>query len=401
MPQFQPVQATKFIVAAEGIGIPISVVLNKSDLIPPDDMHQNIQLFQHWGYNAIPASVMSGDGLKSMIELLQGKVSVLCGPSGVGKSSIINALRTGALAQRQMRAFYEEDEPDEFENDGEHENLNSKSNQTEVSNSNLISSQNSQNCNLQSDSQEQIDELEHENSKIVSHSNLNGKEQHQEDVVVNSSQNQRMDIDQNQTQCMNINVDEKIDYDMDQKQWPDQSSEITEELIEIGFVSNVTGKGKHTTRNVALFSLPDGDGVLADTPGFNQPILDQVTIQKLPECFPEINFLMSQSKKGTCQFRDCKHMQEPGCVVRDRFDRYEYYVNLYNELIQRDKAQQQLQLDKKKREGNTKKITGKFGKVRQEVYLDTKVYRRETRQTRKRKMGEEFEQDQENIDDQW
>ncbi len=54
----------------------------------------------------------------------------------------------------------------------------------------------------------------------------------------------------------------------------------------VGSVSAI-GRGKHTTRTVTLLPLRSG-GLIADTPGFNQPALDAVTAEQLPGCFPEI-----------------------------------------------------------------------------------------------------------------
>lgn len=47
---------------------------------------------ESWGYEAIPVSAASGGGLAMLANALAGRVSVLAGPSGVGKSSLINAL---------------------------------------------------------------------------------------------------------------------------------------------------------------------------------------------------------------------------------------------------------------------------------------------------------------------
>lgn len=54
----------------------------------------------------------------------------------------------------------------------------------------------------------------------------------------------------------------------------------------VGSISAI-GRGKHTTRTVTLLPLLSG-GLIADTPGFNQPALDAVTTEELPTSFPEI-----------------------------------------------------------------------------------------------------------------
>lgn len=64
------------------------------------------------------------------------------------------------------------------------------------------------------------------------------------------------------------------------------SNEEFEEQM-VGEVSERSGRGKHTTRNVSLLRLPSG-GYLADTPGFSQPSLRKVTSKSLPQLFPEV-----------------------------------------------------------------------------------------------------------------
>ena len=58
-----------------------------------------------------------------------------------------------------------------------------------------------------------------------------------------------------------------------------------DEALAVGDVSGI-GRGKHTTRNVTL--LPVSGGLLADTPGFNQPALDGIQPDSLAFLFPEI-----------------------------------------------------------------------------------------------------------------
>ena len=62
---------------------------------------QTILQVQHWGYKAIAVSVASGQGMRQLAEALDGRISAVAGPSGVGKSSIINALRLRAQHERQ------------------------------------------------------------------------------------------------------------------------------------------------------------------------------------------------------------------------------------------------------------------------------------------------------------
>jgi len=55
---------------------------------------------ESWGYEALPVSAATGAGLPELARALAGRVSVLAGPSGVGKSALINALTVRAAGAR-------------------------------------------------------------------------------------------------------------------------------------------------------------------------------------------------------------------------------------------------------------------------------------------------------------
>ena len=103
--------------------------------------------------------------------------------------------------------------------------------------------------------------------------------------------------------------------------------------IKVGEVSDKLGRGRHTTRHVELYRLPDGTYV-ADTPGFSSfdtERMDLVLKENLQYAFPDFAPYL-----GECQFRDCAHLKEPGCKVRQALEegkiskvRYESYVRLY------------------------------------------------------------------------
>ncbi|KAK9820948.1 hypothetical protein WJX81_002551 [Elliptochloris bilobata] len=99
-PAWEPRGATRFLVAAEAGRLPVAVVLNKVDLVPPAEADAVVAQVESWGYEAIPVSAASGAGLPALAEALAGRVSVLAGPSGVGKSSLINTLTLRAAGAR-------------------------------------------------------------------------------------------------------------------------------------------------------------------------------------------------------------------------------------------------------------------------------------------------------------
>lgn len=93
----------RFLVIAEKQKIPAVIVANKIDLV--DDPQKIFGLYEPLGYRTIYTSIVTGAGLDELKTQLQGKVSALAGPSGVGKSSLLNALQPGlGLAVNEVSA---------------------------------------------------------------------------------------------------------------------------------------------------------------------------------------------------------------------------------------------------------------------------------------------------------
>lgn len=136
-------------------------------------------------------------------------------------------------------------------------------------------------------------------------------------------------------------------------------------------VSGKLGRGRHTTRHVELFELPSG-GLLADTPGFNQPDLT-CDVETLMRCFPEI-----RQRQEPCQFNDCLHRDEPGCKVRGNWERYDHYLAWLDEVLQH---RQQLE-DRPDAEAIEKIKMGSDGQIQHEPKLEAKKYRRTSRRRR-------------------
>jgi ribosome biogenesis GTPase len=85
----------RYLVIAEKQGIPALIVANKIDLVGADSAHE---LFGHYpgiGYPVIYTSVNESSGLDELRNHLAGRISGLAGPSGVGKSSLLNAIQPG------------------------------------------------------------------------------------------------------------------------------------------------------------------------------------------------------------------------------------------------------------------------------------------------------------------
>ena len=90
-------------------------------------------------------------------------------------------------------------------------------------------------------------------------------------------------------------------------------------------VSNKIKRGKNTTRNIELFKL-SRESYIVDTPGFNI-LNNNMKPKDIASLFPE--FKNQINKNGACcKFRDCLHIDEPGCNLNKKFERYKFYKTL-------------------------------------------------------------------------
>ncbi len=158
--------------------------------------------------------------------------------------------------------------------------------------------------------------------------------------------------------------------------------------LRVNAVSGKLGRGRHTTRHVELFDLPGG-GLLADTPGFNQPALE-CDPSELPEYFPEARQRLAL---GSCQFSDCSHRSEPNCVVRGDWERYEYYLQFLEEAIVRQQQEQ----NSSSAEASLKQQTKSDGTQQYEPKLQTKKYRRSSRRVQHQSLQDMCQEDLEEV----
>lgn len=258
-PNLDPWQLSRFLVKAESTALTLYICLNKADLITSQQQQQWHERLTTWGYSPIFLSVTNGRGINDLLSYIANKITVVAGPSGVGKSSLIDAL-------------------------------------------------------------------------------------------------------------------------------------IPAVNLRVGKVSGKLQRGRHTTRHVELFKLPGG-GLLADSPGFNQPDLD-CTPSDLAQYFPEARARLQQ---GNCQFSNCSHRDEPNCVVRGDWERYEYYLDFLEKAIARQTAlQQQPEI-----ESTLKLKVKRSGKSQYEPKLKTKKYRRTSRNVKNQKLQDIYTQQLEDeIEDQ-
>ncbi len=106
--------------------------------------------------------------------------------------------------------------------------------------------------------------------------------------------------------------------------------------LKTGTVSDKIKRGRHTTRQAELLPLDFG-GMVVDTPGFSRLDFSDLNSDELAFYFPEFDELT-----GTCGFRDCKHLTEPRCAIREEVGsslnpmRYEHYKYFVSELDQQE-----------------------------------------------------------------
>ncbi|PSN20230.1 ribosome small subunit-dependent GTPase A [filamentous cyanobacterium CCP5] len=237
-PSLDSYQLSRFLIKAEATDLSVQLCLTKRDLVEPGVLEQWRQRLQAWGYAPLAVSLFADADQQALRNRLAGHVTVLSGPSGVGKSSLINRLAPEA------------------------------------------------------------------------------------DLRTSS-------------------------------------------------VSGKLGRGRHTTRHVELFELPDG--LLADTPGFNQPDI-ACSPEALENYFPEIRQRLARQ---SCQFSDCLHRDEPGCAVGTDWERHEIYLSLLDEAI----AHQSVRNQQADPEAAYKVKSTVAGQTHREPRLQAKKYRRVSRRS--------------------
>ncbi|KAL9248512.1 Small ribosomal subunit biogenesis GTPase RsgA 1, mitochondrial-like protein [Drosera capensis] len=132
-------------------------------------------------------------------------------------------------------------------------------------------------------------------------------------------------------------------------------------------------------------------GYLADTPGFNQPSLLKVTTRSLPFAFPEIRKMLEENEPARCSFKNCQHLGEPGCLVRGDWERYPYYLQLFDEIKSREEFQ--LRTVGTKREADMRIKAGYKGTVQVEPRLQQKKHRRQSRKSANQSVLDDLDDD--------
>ena len=99
----------RFLIMMEYQKVPVTICFNKCDLLTGEELHAFSDVYEQCGYPVVYTSAREQRGIDALLERLDGKVTSVAGPSGVGKSSIINCLQperqmeTGAISRKIER----------------------------------------------------------------------------------------------------------------------------------------------------------------------------------------------------------------------------------------------------------------------------------------------------------
>lgn len=107
-PKPNPVLVDKFLVMAEMSGVEAVICINKKDLVSEKQLEEYKAVYEDI-YPVIAVSAKTGEGMSELKQAISGKTAALAGPSGVGKSTIINSLiphanmETGSISEKTSR----------------------------------------------------------------------------------------------------------------------------------------------------------------------------------------------------------------------------------------------------------------------------------------------------------
>ena len=99
----------RFLVMMESKDIPVVLCFNKKDIATEPEIQELKDIYEKCGYRIVFTSAVEGENTEELKELLQGKTTAIAGPSGVGKSSLINIfqpnanMETGSISEKIER----------------------------------------------------------------------------------------------------------------------------------------------------------------------------------------------------------------------------------------------------------------------------------------------------------
>lgn len=98
-PQTSTTFIDRFLASAEAYNVPVTIIFNKVDLFLGDEeryLDMMVNLYETVGYTCLKVSAETEEGLQLLLPLLEGKITLFSGNSGVGKSTLLNKIVPGA-----------------------------------------------------------------------------------------------------------------------------------------------------------------------------------------------------------------------------------------------------------------------------------------------------------------
>lgn len=89
----------RFLCMMEFQNVPVTICFNKTDLVDEEKLEEYRRIYEPAGYRLMSTCTRTGEGVDAVKALLHGKTTTVAGPSGVGKSSLINALQSDVQMQ--------------------------------------------------------------------------------------------------------------------------------------------------------------------------------------------------------------------------------------------------------------------------------------------------------------
>lgn len=94
-PAPSPMLLDRLLILAGWYGIEPCIIMNKSDLVPAPKAQDIMEYYPRVGYRMLITSALNGRGVRELTQMVDSNIAVLAGPSGVGKSSLLNAILPG------------------------------------------------------------------------------------------------------------------------------------------------------------------------------------------------------------------------------------------------------------------------------------------------------------------
>lgn len=99
----------RFILLAERNNLKVNIIINKIDIVNENELFKISNIYKNIGYKVIETSNLNSQGIDELKVILKDKITVFAGPSGVGKSTLLNTiqpnlkLKTGEISQKTKR----------------------------------------------------------------------------------------------------------------------------------------------------------------------------------------------------------------------------------------------------------------------------------------------------------